>query len=397
MLPAITTMSKNATGMENFTEIKNAVASMDQDETEDAKESTDGITIMGSDPIVNLQNQVNRLMSENTDLSKRVSSLEAKIVPLIMDTPAKRRRSKVKVPKRDMFGMTPPPAIPDAFDSSSSIVNVAPSLGPDPDENGSVDTYASANPFSTTSEGVYTSKSVFKSNSAIAPQGYVGKKSVWGTALASFLTAACRYYIAKKNHDMMMIDELKLMKNCIVIAPTLYFAAMHKELPDVKSPATRYLSAAIARSDKNDVPVSDATTWTDMLKYQDGKDVMSVINTMISMLKMVPESVVHPVSQMVMLMIPPVARVVDEKRIFAMSAEGSPSTASNQWELWCSILKEPALTKYIKYRLASMKPIHVMSKMVSEMRDSDLTDSKNKGVMKDLVPFTMRCKNVSGS
>ncbi|RYP02623.1 hypothetical protein DL764_005705 [Monosporascus ibericus] len=46
-----------------------------------------------------------------------------------------------------------------------------------------------------------TSLAYLKSNSAIAAQGYVGKSTLWGTALASLLIAMIRYYIEKGRDD----------------------------------------------------------------------------------------------------------------------------------------------------------------------------------------------------
>lgn len=42
-------------------------------------------------------------------------------------------------------------------------------------------------------------------------------------------------------------------------------------------------------------------------------------------------------------------------------------------DVWCSILKEPALVRYIKYKLSGMKETQVVARMMSKMRTSDLT------------------------
>lgn len=87
---------------------------------------------------------------------------------------------------------------------------------------------------------------------------------------------------------------------------------------------------------KDDLPVSDAETWSLMMQYQDGKDVLAVVNAMIMTMKQVPEAIVHPVSQVVRIMVPPVVRVVDDIPKFAMSANVHLNTRPSQWEVWMS-------------------------------------------------------------
>lgn len=376
--------------MEGFEDIKKALATEDDNMSEDESRITNDnrITVMNSDPIANLQNQVIQLMSENSELKSRVTALEAKIVPLIMSSPENADRSRITAPKSDLFGPKPPPSSVKNDNDDDSIVNInaTPSLISTEGRS----TIENTNPFANRSVIDSSNQSVFKSNSAIAPQGYVTKKSLWGSALASLLVAATRYYITKTNLNLMMVDELRLMKVCTMIAPTLYYQAMHRDLPDTKNPATRYLSKAISRMDKNDLPVSTASDWSMMMEYQDGKDVLSVLNAMIVMAKQVPEAITHPVSQIISIMVPPVVRKVNGEPKFAISADGSPDLSPSQWEIWCSVLKEGALVKYIKYRLSGMKETQVVAKMMNEMRASDLTEKKNVNTIGKIAPFTMR-------
>lgn len=376
--------------MEDFNEIKNAIGDLDQDVGTDTSlaQSTESITITSSDPIMNLQNQVMRLTAENAEMRRLLNDLRGKVLPIIAEFSGSRPRSKIKLPKRDLFGPRPPTSDMGDETDTNSVVDVG---TPSSVRSISIASRSdNVNPFTSMIENSASSPSVFKSNSAVAPQGYVGKKSVWGTALASYLVAATRYYIAKTNTDALMIDERALVRNCTMIAPVLYEAAVYKSLPTVKDPQTSYLATAISRMDKNDVPVSDAKTWTDMLEYQDGKDVLYVINTIIKMAMLVPEAVSHPVSQIIPILVPPVSRVVDGKSIFAMSASGSVRVTPSQWEVWCSILKEGALTKYIKYRLSNMKETQVVAKMVSEIRPEDMVEKKNHNKIREIAPFTIR-------
>jgi hypothetical protein len=57
-----------------------------------------------------LREQVARLVSENTDIKKRLVDLEGKIIPLLMSGVGNRKRNEAKVPTTDMYArlnMTP--------------------------------------------------------------------------------------------------------------------------------------------------------------------------------------------------------------------------------------------------------------------------------------------------
>lgn len=111
-------------------------------------------------------------------------------------------------------------------------------------------------------------------------------------------------------------------------------------------------------------------------------------------MKMVPESVPHPISQIIPFPVPPVVRIVPKDGvtipIFAMSASANVSMLPNEWERWCSILKEDALPKHIKYRISGMKEPQVVSRMVTEMKSSELTEKRNVQAMGELAPFTVK-------
>jgi len=349
---------------DNFEEIRRAIDPDDSGPS--AGPSTEKITVMSTDPMASILAQMSMLRNENVELRKRVDKLESMILPLVIESKKERIRTRVMTPNRDMFGMRRP----DSGGGGSG--------GSSPTRTGSVSTMgplggtAFVNPFETINTTPTPVGMPGKSNSAIAQMGYVGKKQLWGTAVASYLIGACRYYIAKTNSDLITIDEGLLMKNMTAIVSTLYSSMAHKDLPAVKDPRSTYLAKAISRLDKNDVPVSNAQTWTDMIKTQDGDDVVTIINIIISSAKRAPEAVAHPVSQIIPFLVVPISRVVSGKPIFAMVPSGSVSIIPTRWEHWCSILKDNALTKHIQYRMAGMTETAVVSKMVTEMRPTDL-------------------------
>jgi len=235
--------------------------------------------------------------------------------------------------------------------------------------------------FSSTRDG-----SIFKSNSVVSPQGYVTNSSVWGTALASMLIGATRYYMTKRPSSMVMLDETKVASVYTKICPVLYEVVMSKPLPKVTDSTTKYLSKTIARMEKGEVPMSYAETWVEIQKNQEGKDIMSVLSTMIMASKMVPEAMVHPISQLIPSLKVPVVAENGENVIFAMDSGASVSPTPDKWEVWCSILKMNAITKHVKYRLSGMSVPTAIGTMMSEMKKSELTDKKNWIKLADMGP-----------
>lgn len=94
-----------------------------------------------------------------------------------------------------------------------------------------------------------------------------------------------------------MINEEQLCKNYTNIINTLYTTYALRNLPGVKSTITGYLSYVIWRMNKNEVPGSYASTWLNMMEYRDGKDIMAVMNSIITVSKLLPEVYMHPISR----------------------------------------------------------------------------------------------------
>jgi hypothetical protein len=74
------------------------------------------------------------------------------------------------------------------------------------------------------------------------------------------MISAMRYYIEKKNAEMIMIDKLNLMKTYNYIIGPLYELSQHKRLPGVTDPTTTYLSKAVTRMSQCHVPTSTAAS-----------------------------------------------------------------------------------------------------------------------------------------
>ena len=385
--------------MDDFEDIKKVIESDDDDEitngTMRPSKDMSRITVMGTDPIAKVQSDITEIRAENRELKRIVSELSAKVMTLTIDVSSRRKKTRASVPNKTLFNIKPPDeyttTTEDADANSVTDSSPAPSMNSRTPATPSEPT----NPFSIVSvAGVST---MYKSSSATASRGYTIKQSVWGTGLASLLTAATRYYISKTNSTMMMIDEKLLMTRFNAVVNTLYERAHHKPLPGVRDPSTLYLADLISRMDKDEVPTSCADDWMRSSQHQDGRDVLTVMNTLITMLKLVPEAAPHPVSQIIPNLLVPVVRLYNEKPIFAMRADRDVDLSPDQWERTCLIFKKEALVRYVKYRISGESQVVVVSKMVSEMRASDLVEKKNVEMFNELTPFTMKRRDEIGS
>ena len=365
--------------MDDFEEIKNALGSFDDDMIKDEYDDTNDsrLAITNTDPIETLSARVSMLVSENADLKMRLKKLEDTVKGLVAGRNESTSRSRITIPKRDLFGPKPPVETATPTSPASSVIEMPSSRAPSISGYSNTGTGEFINPLSLSLYSEPGRMIMSKSTSATAPMGYDRKASVWGTALASMLIGATRFYISKTNASGVMIDELRLMKNCTIVAPIIFSTAMHKELPGVKDGITKYLSESISRVDKNEVPISNAEDWYNLEQNPYGKEVMSRLNTIITVAKQVPEVIMHPVSQVVSILIPPVIRNVDGEVKFGMYAKQPVNPIPNQWEKWCLVLKSAALVKYTKYRLSGMTESAVMSKMTTEMKPSELVEKKN--------------------
>jgi len=192
------------------------------------------------------------------------------------------------------------------------------------------------------------------------------------------LIAARKYYIEKTGKTSLMITEEEVISKGIWIAPTLNSIARHANLPDSKAPTTIYLVDMTSRVDKKDIPLTDAATWYGITECQDGKDIVHILETIITMAQLIPEILPHPVSQISRFLVRPMLRTrsaeVDGNKVmqpfFAMQVRGDVKMLPGPWERWRSKLKEPALAKYIRYRLTNMKEHEVVAIMLREIPKS---------------------------
>lgn len=401
--------------MDDFQDIRDAIEITDDERNDTpnkgkAREpNQDPITIMSTDPITQMRTQMNKIMLENAEIKAELHELRSRVKAMSTKMVGRTKRIKAEVNKSGLFTMESPTSEasrgrdPFKNEDSESIVDVrrpsSLSSSFTVDTRESINPYPAVNPFEHV--GVSPNQSFIKNNSAIGKSGYANKKQLWGTALASYLIGAIRYYISRANVPLLMVDEKLVVTNCIKVVSTLYNSAVHRPLPEPKDPTTLRLADLMARSSKSDILTTDAGTWTEINEFQDGKDINFILEAVIMVAKRVPEAIAHPVSQIIPFLEKPMTRVVkrDGKMVpvFAMTATTKVNLYPSEWEVWCSILKEEALSKYIKYRLNDMSETQVIAKMVSEMRPSDLTDQKNMERIKEIAPYTITYESRNAS
>lgn len=394
--------------MNNYDDIEKAIGNLSMSGDDDTGEFEGVDELTGTNMVAILQQRVDTLMNENIELNRRLKEIEAKVVPMYAFF--------CKSPERSKFDFPDDNRVRDRYVTEDVNLNGAPSRINRTDSFVDVETNSttsaisspghrhggvhlrehaiptsppprtptrnsappqSVNPFSAYLENTNRTESMFKSNSATAPMGYVKKGDVWGTAIVSFLTAATRYYIAKKNSKMLMIDEMKMAAVYSRIVPVFYEKFMNKELPGVSSPITFRLSQAISRTRKDDIPMSDARSWVDLEKTQEGSDIMTIIRFVLTAAKSVPEAMVHPISQLIPFIYSQPVMVQDGKAFFAIAANAEVNPVPNSWESWCMVLKHDALVKYVRYRLENLTPGEAINRMTSEMKPAELGEKKN--------------------
>lgn len=374
--------------MDQFDEIKDAIenVSNNDDESTDTKPNEEQITVTSTNPISILRRQMATVMAENAEIKKMFKDLTGKITPLIINMSGDRPRNKGKIPSSDLFTMEPRERFSSRDVSRGMASDVGSTVSVHKPEsmfsNISSNVNEFINPFKpqplTPCQNLSAGPAMYKSNIVTASKGYNNRKQLWGTALGSFLIAASKYYIEKTGKTSLMITEEEVISKGIWIAPTLNSIARHANLPDSKAPTTIYLADMISRVDKKDIPLTDAATWYGITECQDGKDIVHILETIITMAQLVPEILPHPVSQISSFLVRPMLRTrpaeVDGNKVmqpfFAMQVRGDVKMLPGPWERWCSKLKEPALAKYIRYRLTNMKEHEVVAIMLREIPKS---------------------------
>lgn len=414
--------------MNDYDEIEKAIGNVSISGNDDTSDYDGVDELTGTNMVAIMQHRIDTLMNENIEMNNRLKSVEAKTQAMYAHF--------VKSPERSKFDFPDENRVRDRYVTETSTLDMRPGAPKDSDSYVDIDAGRSvssisspsqvrvdrrhdprveasgasprasprtstptrnANPFATYFESTQRSETMFKSNSATAPQGYIHKGSVWGTALVSFLTAATRYYMTKKNANMLMVDEMKMVAVYNKLVPVLYESFMTKELPGVSDPLTFRLSQAIPKKNKSDIPISEAQSWVDLEKTQEGRDIMTIIRILLTAAKAVPEAMVHPISQLIPYIHKQPVMNYNSQAIFLIESGANINPVPTPWESWCLMLKTDALVKYVRYRLNSMTPIETINRMTSEMKPGELADKKNWRKLTTFNPAMMSSRTSSPS
>ena len=216
-----------------------------------------------------------------------------------------------------------------------------------------------------------------KSNSAIANRSYTDKLALWGITFASLMVACMRRYIQFTQESGHIVDERALMKTYCRIVPELYRRIKSADLPAVQSQNALFMSKVFSRKDEDDVPISTAKTWWEMTQHSDGASCMSVIESVFTAAKMVPEALMYPISGLVRQMNQPVVRNTPKDPALSIPSTTKIVMTPNGIENFCRCLKVESLKTYIRYRLQGENEISMVAKMLQTMRDTDMFDNKN--------------------
>lgn len=99
---------------------------------------------------------------------------------------------------------------------------------------------------------------------------------------------------------------------------------------------------------------------------------MSVIESIFLAAKMVPEAMVHPISQLVAQMGTPAVKMTPKGPSFSIPTTAKVSASPSGYEAYCRCLKKAALKTYVRYRLEGMNELQTMSKMSIMMRVTEM-------------------------
>lgn len=112
---------------------------------------------------------------------------------------------------------------------------------------------------------------------------------------------------------------------------------------------------------------------------------MSVIESIFLAARMVPEAMVHPISQLIAQMGAPAVKMTSKGPSFSIPTTAKVSTSPDGYEAYCRSLKKAALKTYVRYRLEGASEIETMSKMSRTIRDTEMFDNKNLHRGRELI------------
>ncbi|KAK6436901.1 hypothetical protein LTR95_006905 [Oleoguttula sp. CCFEE 5521] len=236
--------------------------------------------------------------------------------------------------------------------------------------------------------GVFLSSGGTKSRSALASRGYDNKLQVWGVGFASLMYSCIKKYMLHTGETAHVIDGIVLMKTYAKIVDVLYARIKSADLPAVQADSSNFMATSFSRKDSNSLPESTAKDWFELSGHPDGAECMSVIESIFMAAKMVPEAMVHPISQLTPSIMTPVVRKTPKGPSFSIVSNAKVSVTPNGHENFCRYLKMNALKTYVRYRLDGKTENESATLMMQSMKDTEMFDGKNLHRGRELVHGT---------
>jgi len=110
-----------------------------------------------------------------------------------------------------------------------------------------------------------------------------------------------------------------------------------------------------------------------------------VIESIFMAAKMVPEAMIHPISQLIPQMVSPIIRKTPKGPSFSIISTAKVSVSPNGYENFCRYLKKNALKTYVRYRLDGKNEDEAIVLMSQSMKDTEMFDGKNLHRGRELI------------
>jgi len=233
--------------------------------------------------------------------------------------------------------------------------------------------------------GVFLTSGGSKSRSALASRGYGDKMQVWGVGFASLMHACITKYMQHTGETGHVIDGIDLMKTYSKIVDLLYARIKSADLPAVQSASANFMASSFSRKDSESLPESTARDWFELSQHPDGVECTSVIESIFMAAKMVPEAMIHPISQLIPQMVSPIIRKTPKGPSFSIISTAKVSVSPNGYENFCRYLKKNALKTYVRYRLDGKNEDEAIVLMSQSMKDTEMFDGKNLHRGRELI------------
>lgn len=371
------------------------------DEGDEAFESS--VKIGNADRMGEMMEAIRSIKMVVDTLDARVAKLEVENKGMKNDWVKSRTGTAVTIPNPDLLRHSKSPGfarrasgpVSSVGSGTESYANVTPNEMSTRteemtrDQNGSTSSYM--NKEANSAMATIARVNGIKSHSAIANRGYSNKHVLWGTCFASLLVACIKKFISFTSQTGHVIDDVQLMKTYSKIVPDLYMRVKSADLPAVQSHAAMFMSKMFIRDSASDLPISSAKDWYEMSQHPDGAECMSVIESIFTGAKMVPEAMLHPISQLVSQMNQPVVRQTPKGPSFSIPTSTKISMSPGGHEDLCRCMKMESLKTYVRYRLQGESPTAVLVRMMATMKDTDIFDNRNLNRGREMMKTASTC------